>query len=55
AKYFLPYLLGEFQRRYPQIQVSLKVTNRNEVLGHLKDNKYDLAVLTQVPDDKSIA
>ncbi len=54
TKYFLPYLLGEFQRRYPQIQASLKVTNRNEVLGHLKDNKYDLAVLTQVPDDKSI-
>lgn len=54
AKYFLPYLLGEFQQRYPQIQISLKVTNRDEVLGHLKDNEYDLAILTQVPDDPSI-
>ena len=54
AKYFLPYLLGEFRQRYPQIQISLKVTNRDEVLGHLNSNEYDLAILTQVPDDKSI-
>lgn len=54
AKYFLPYLLGEFQQRYPQVQISLKVTNRDEVLGHLKNNEYDLAILTQVPDDQSI-
>ncbi len=55
AKYFLPYLLGEFQRRYPGVTVSLKVTNRNEVLHHLSQNKYDLAILTQVPNMKNIA
>lgn len=54
AKYFLPYLLGEFQKRYPKIQISLKVTNRDEVLDHLKENEYDLAILTQIPDDQSI-
>lgn len=54
AKYFLPYLLGEFQKRYPQVQISLKVTNRDEVLDHLKKNVYDLSILTQVPDDPSI-
>lgn len=53
AKYFLPYLLGEFQKRYPQVDIALKVTNRNEVLRHLSQNEYDLAVLTQLPDDKS--
>jgi len=31
------------------------VTNRNEVLHHLTQNKYDLAILTQVPDMKNIA
>ena len=51
AKYYLPYLLGEFQRRYPQINVSLKVTNRNQVLQHLENNEYQLAILTQIPDD----
>lgn len=49
AKYFLPYLLGEFQQRYPGIDISLKVTNRNEVLNHLESNAFDLAVLTQLP------
>lgn len=55
AKYFLPYLLGEFQNRYPLVEISLKVTNRNEVLQHLSHNEYDLAVLTQLPDDESTA
>ncbi|MDZ7682662.1 MAG: LysR substrate-binding domain-containing protein [Fodinibius sp.] len=53
AKYFLPYLLGEFQNRYPQVDIALKVTNRNEVLRHLSQNQYDLAVLTQLPKDNS--
>jgi len=54
AKYFLPYLLGEFQKRYPKVTISLKVTNRNEVLHHLSQNVYDLAILTQLPNDDSI-
>ncbi len=55
AKYFLPYLLGEFQKRYPEVQISLKVTNRNEVIHHLSQNEYDLGILTQIPNDDSIA
>jgi DNA-binding transcriptional LysR family regulator len=54
AKYFLPYLLGEFQKRYPSVEISLKVTNRDEVLRHLEENEYNLAILTQVPKDRSI-
>jgi len=49
AKYFLPYLLGEFQKKYPLVDISLKVTNRNEVLEHLNRNEFNLAILTQVP------
>jgi len=54
AKYYLPYLLGEFQKRFPKIEISLKVTNRNEVLSHLQENQYSIAILTQVPDDDTI-
>jgi DNA-binding transcriptional LysR family regulator len=54
AKYFLPYLLGEFQKRYPEVKISLKVTNRNDVIHHLSQNEYDLAILTQIPKDESI-
>jgi DNA-binding transcriptional LysR family regulator len=51
AKYFLPYLLGTFLKRYPQVEISLKVTNRNEVLRHMRENLFDLAVLTQLPEN----
>jgi len=54
AKYFLPYHLGRFQKKYDQIDISLKVTNRNEVLRNLESYEYDLAILSQIPDDPSI-
>lgn len=54
AKYFLPYLLGSFQKKYPNVTISLKVTNRNEVLQHLDQNEFQLAILTQLPEDTSI-
>jgi len=54
AKYFLPYLLGAYQKKYPGIKISLKVTNRDEVLSHLYGNEYQLAILTQLPADDSI-
>lgn len=54
AKYFLPYLLGAFQEKYPKVKITLKVTNRNEVLQHLYNNEFQLAILTQLPDDSSI-
>lgn len=54
AKYFLPYLLGAFQKKYPGVKISLKVTNRDEVLRHLYENEYQLAILTQLPADASI-
>ncbi|MDX1641662.1 MAG: LysR family transcriptional regulator [Balneolaceae bacterium] len=54
AKYFLPYLLGAFQKKYPKVKIALKVTNRNEVLQHLYNNEFQLAILTQLPDDSSI-
>lgn len=54
AKYFLPYLLGAFQEKYPKVKITLKVTNRDEVLQHLYNNEFQLAILTQLPDDSSI-
>lgn len=54
AKYFLPYLLGAFQKKYPKVKITLKVTNRDEVLQHLYNNEFQLAILTQLPDDSTI-
>jgi DNA-binding transcriptional LysR family regulator len=50
AKYFVPRLLGIFCQRYPGIDVSLKVTNRERVLQRMADNMDDLYVLGQPPE-----
>jgi DNA-binding transcriptional LysR family regulator len=49
AKYFVPRLLGTFRHRYPGINISLQVTNRQQVLERLNENLDDLYVLGQPP------
>ena len=50
AKYFIPRLLGEFYKRYPGIEVSLNVTNREMILNRLENNEDDLYILGQPPE-----
>jgi DNA-binding transcriptional LysR family regulator len=54
AKYFVPRLLGIFCQRYPGIDVSLKVTNRERVLQRMSDNMDDLYVLGQPPEHMDV-
>ncbi|WP_207062094.1 LysR family transcriptional regulator [Motiliproteus sp. SC1-56] len=54
AKYFAPHLLGEFHRQYPEVQMSLMVTNRDQILRRLINNEDDLALMAQVPDDMKL-
>ena len=49
ANYFIPTLLGTFSRRYPQVTVSLDVTNRETLLRQLTENSIDLAIMGQPP------
>ncbi|BAU49997.1 LysR family transcriptional regulator [Sulfurifustis variabilis] len=51
AKYFAPRLLGPFCQRYPGIDVSLKVSNRERVLERLAENQDDLYILGQPPEE----
>jgi LysR family transcriptional regulator, low CO2-responsive transcriptional regulator len=50
AKYVAPELLGAFAERYPGIDVSLKVTNRERIFERLSANEDDLYVLGSVDD-----
>lgn len=50
AKYFIPRLLGSFYKRYPGIEVSLNVTNREMILQRLENNEDDLYILGQPPE-----
>jgi len=50
AKYLIPRLLGEFCTRYPGIEASLTVTNREKLLARLAANEDDLVVLGTPPE-----
>jgi DNA-binding transcriptional LysR family regulator len=54
AKYFVPRLLGLFCQRYPGIDVSLKVDNRERLLQRMTDNQDDLYVLGQPPEHMEV-
>jgi LysR family transcriptional regulator, low CO2-responsive transcriptional regulator len=54
TKYFMPRLLGPFCQRYPGIDVSLTVTNHEQVIERLVNNHDDLYVMSQLPDHADI-
>lgn len=51
ANYFAPKLLGTFQQRFPDIGVSMDVTNQTSVLRQVVDNEVDMAIMGQPPKD----
>lgn len=55
AKYVIPRLLGPFCQRYPGIDVSLTVTNHEYVIDSLVNNRHDLYILSQPPEDLDVS
>jgi len=49
GKYFAPYLLAEFVKHHPGIQVHLEVTNRAELVAQLQENIPDMAIMGTPP------
>jgi DNA-binding transcriptional LysR family regulator len=54
AKYFIPGLLGSFCDRHPEVDISLEVLNRDQVVTRLRANMDDLYVMSQPPDDLAL-
>lgn len=54
ANYFIPTLLGAFSRRYPDVTVSLDVTNRETLLRDLAENTVDLVIMGQPPAELDV-
>ncbi len=50
AKYFSPYVIAAFQRRHPEVRVTLTDGNRAEVLEQLEGFHIDLAVMGRPPE-----
>ncbi len=48
AKYLAPELLGKFNELYPNIELSLKVSNRDRVIERMANHEDDLYIMGQV-------
>ena len=51
TKYFMPRFLGPFCLRYPGIDVSMQILNREKILERLSENLDDLYVFGQPPEN----
>ena len=51
AKYFVPMLLVRFRKKFPAIEVELKINNRESILSLLVRNEIDLVIMGRAPDD----
>ena len=54
AKYFIPGLLGSFCEKHPEVDISLEVLNRDQVVKRLRANRDDLYVMSQPPEDLAL-
>ena len=55
AKYFMPRLLGSFCQKYPEIDVSLEILNRDGVVQRLRDNMDDIYIMSKPPSDLDLS
>jgi DNA-binding transcriptional LysR family regulator len=54
ANYFAPRLLGKFYQAYPDINVSLEVTNREHILERMGQNMDDLYLIGKPPTSSEL-
>lgn len=54
AKYFVPRLLGPFCQRFPGIDISLKVTNHQNIQERMANNDDDLYIISQTPEQPDL-
>lgn len=54
AKYFMPRLIGQFCKKYPDIDISLEILNRDGVLMRMRENMDDLYIMSQPPTDMDL-
>lgn len=51
ANYFVARLLANFSKQYPEVSISLDVTNRERLLKQLADNETDIVIMGEPPTD----
>lgn len=54
AKYFIPHLMGEFSRHYPQIDARFRVGNRRQIVSQLDSGEADFYVFSHPPQNDDL-
>ncbi len=54
AKYFVPFAIAAFSRRFPTVDVTLRVGNREDVREALHGYDLDIAIMGQPPADVEV-
>ncbi|MDZ7751226.1 MAG: LysR family transcriptional regulator [Gammaproteobacteria bacterium] len=55
AEYMLPALLGDFKKKYPEVNIRLKVSNTEGIVSMVEDNEIDLGVVEAPVSNKNLA
>jgi LysR family transcriptional regulator, low CO2-responsive transcriptional regulator len=51
AEYFVPQILAEFKKDYPNLQIRIEVRNRPQLVDLLRDGEIDLAIMGRPPKE----
>lgn len=51
AQYFVPRMLGDFYKQYPEIDIAFEVLNRDGVVNRLHQNADDLYIMSIPPEN----
>ncbi|WNO11509.1 LysR family transcriptional regulator [Teredinibacter sp. KSP-S5-2] len=54
SKYFIPHLLGPFCKRYPNVDIQLKIGNREQIIERLRSSLDDFCVFSHAPQNMDI-
>jgi len=54
AKYIMPYLLADFIKKNPEVELILDVTNKSQVIESLEKNEVDFSMVSILPEKLQI-
>lgn len=54
GKYVMPYFLTGFLKKYPEIDLTMEVTNKSSVLKTMENNEVDFGLVSVLPEKLSV-
>lgn len=51
GKYIIPYIVADFLEHYPKVDLSIQVSNKEDVVTRLKDEDLDFALVSVIPSN----